>query len=116
MRLFFLTSNLQRTNIVSRRKSLSMDGTLTIRVDNLTKRKAKIILDELGLDLSTAINLYLKQIIKKGGIPFMINEPNEEFIKAIQSVEKGDQLIGPFDSVDELMKYLESPDDEKDNT
>ncbi len=40
------------------------------------KKSAQRILDKLGLDLSTAINIYLVQIIEKKGIPFEILTEN----------------------------------------
>ena len=50
----------------------------TIQVRSPLKQKKAVqkILKELGLDLSTAINLYLVQIIKHGGIPFAITTEN----------------------------------------
>lgn len=50
-----------------------MDSTITIRIDSETKKQAKKVLDNLGLDLSSAINIYLKQIVKKEAIPFTID-------------------------------------------
>lgn len=45
---------------------------MNITVDAETARQAQELFDELGLDLSTAINIFLKQCIREQGIPFHI--------------------------------------------
>ena len=47
-----------------------------MRTNPKTKKSAQKILEKLGLDLSTAINMYLVQIIVKQGIPFEILTEN----------------------------------------
>ena len=42
---------------------------LSVRTDGELKTKAQDILNSLGMDMSTAINIYLVQIVEKGGIP-----------------------------------------------
>ena len=50
-------------------------ATLNLRVDPLAKQSAENVLRRLGLSMSAAINLYLKQISLTGGIPFPIKLP-----------------------------------------
>ena len=42
-------------------------------------REASAILDELGLSMSTAMNMFLRAVIREGGMPFemKVNKPNE---------------------------------------
>jgi len=42
---------------------------LNVRMDGELKMKAQNVLNRLGMDMSTAINIYLVQIVEKGGIP-----------------------------------------------
>ena len=49
--------------------------TLNLRVNPTVKRQAEEILSELGIPMSTAINMYLRQINMTGGIPFSIELP-----------------------------------------
>ncbi len=42
----------------------------TIRIEPEVKREASAILDELGLSMSTAINLFLRAVVREGGMPF----------------------------------------------
>jgi DNA-damage-inducible protein J len=54
---------------------------INIRTDSELKTKAQTILSELGLDLSTAINLYLYQIVYRQAIPFVISKPTSKSVK-----------------------------------
>lgn len=55
--------------------------TIHVRIDSKTKKKAELILDKLGLNLSYAISLYLKQIINKKRIPFEISIDDDSLTK-----------------------------------
>ena len=61
----------------------NLTSAINIQVDSDTKKQATDILNNLGLSMSTAINIFLKQVIKRDGIPFEIvnNKPNEEMLK-----------------------------------
>ena len=48
---------------------------INIRTDSELKAKAQSVLTDLGLDMSTAINIYLNQIVYKQAIPFEIIKP-----------------------------------------
>lgn len=50
--------------------------TIQIRIDQKTKREAKRILDRLGLDMSSAVKIYLRQISRTKGIPFPLITEN----------------------------------------
>ena len=42
----------------------------TIRIEPEVKKEATVILDELGLSMSTAVNAFLKALVGEGGMPF----------------------------------------------
>lgn len=44
----------------------------TIRIEPEVKKEATVILDELGLSMSTAVNAFLKALVREGGMPFEI--------------------------------------------
>ncbi len=58
---------------------------LNIRTDKNIKIQAEKIFDELGLNMSTAINIFLRQTIRENGIPFelKLDSPNKTTIDAI---------------------------------
>lgn len=56
---------------------------LQFRVDNRLKNDATKVYEDLGLDLSSAIKLFLKKSIKMQKLPFSINDENDELEQAI---------------------------------
>lgn len=70
--------------------------TIQVRIDEKTKDSVKRILDELGLDMSTAIKMYLKQIVLNEGLPLdfltengMTLRQELELLKAVEEAEAG---------------------------
>ncbi len=53
------------------------------------KRKAETILHDLGLSVSTAFELFYRQIILNNGLPFDVRIPNETTIEAIEDSRNG---------------------------
>ena len=45
---------------------------INIQIDSSVKKEATMVLTDLGLSMSSAINLFLKQVIKKNGLPFEV--------------------------------------------
>ena len=69
------------------------------------------MLAELGLDLSTAVNIFLKQMLYEGGIPFSItrNSPNKMTIEALKESQKilqNPEKYKSYDDVDSMMKDI----------
>ncbi|HEQ3882296.1 TPA: type II toxin-antitoxin system RelB/DinJ family antitoxin, partial [Streptococcus pyogenes] len=54
---------------------MAKTGTLNLRVDDSVKSAADDILKRLGIPMSTAIDMFLNQIILTGGIPFDVSLP-----------------------------------------
>jgi DNA-damage-inducible protein J len=81
---------------------------LNIRVDEELKRKAEAIFAELGLNMSTAMNIFLRYSVRYGGIPFdlRIEKPNAETLAAIDDVNNNRNMSKTFDSVSTLMEDL----------
>ena len=79
-----------------------------ISIDAETKKSAQILLSEFVMDLSTAVNIFLKQLVYERTFPFTITRemPNETTLAAMDSAEKGEDVYGPFDSVSDLMEAL----------
>lgn len=62
---------------------------LNIRLDSEIKKKAQKIFADLGLDTTTAINIFLRQVIRTNGLPFEVkaDSPNQETLEAIDEIE-----------------------------
>ncbi len=80
----------------------------SISIDSEVKAKAQELFADFGMDLSTAINIFLKQAIYERSIPFAIRRelPNETTLKSMDEAENDENMHGPFDSVAEMMKAL----------
>ncbi len=52
---------------------------INIRIDDNLKEKAEILFEELGLNMSTAFNIFIRQSIRQGGIPFEITTQVDPF-------------------------------------
>ena len=91
---------------------MNKNTSVTIRMDNKTKEEAQSIFSDLGMDMSTAINVFLKQTIRHRGFPFelSLNTPNTLTAQAIEKASEGVDLHGPFDSVEDLMEDLDAED------
>lgn len=46
-----------------------------VRIDSDIKKKANDLFELLGLDMSTAVNMFLHQCVLKGGLPFSVEVP-----------------------------------------
>ncbi|MDR0819878.1 MAG: type II toxin-antitoxin system RelB/DinJ family antitoxin [Oscillospiraceae bacterium] len=55
-----------------------MNTNINIRTTNELKTNANEVLRRLGLDMSTAVNIYLTQIVYKNAIPFEISAPPQQ--------------------------------------
>ena len=62
-------------------------ATVTARVDENVKKEAETLFKKMGLNMSTAMNLFLKKCILEQGIPFEFKIPNEEIEENIQENE-----------------------------
>ena len=49
-----------------------------IRIDREIKAQATALFASLGLDMSSAVNLFLRQCVLRGGIPFLIEMPKND--------------------------------------
>lgn len=66
------------------------NATFTVRMDKEIKTQSESIFNELGVNLTTAINVFLRKAIQAGGFPFDVrNEsPNKETLQAIEESER----------------------------
>ena len=55
------------------------DIRVTIRVDKDLKERADILFDRLGLNMTTALNVFLRKAVNESAIPFVISEKNTGF-------------------------------------
>ena len=81
---------------------------MTIRIEPELKKQAQALFKELGMDLSTATGIFYRQALRYHGLPFEVrlDEPNEVTYAAMAEAEKSDDVYGPFENVEDLMRSL----------
>ena len=85
---------------------------ITIRMDSDLKAQAEVLFGELGMNLTTAFNIFVRQAIREGGIPFDISlrQPNRETVTAMLEAERiaKDPSVKGYDDLDEFFADLKS--------
>lgn len=63
---------------------------VSIRIDEDVKRESEQLFGELGLTLSAAVNVFLRQAIRHGGLPFevRVDTPNRDTTEAIEEARR----------------------------
>ncbi|EHJ51782.1 type II toxin-antitoxin system RelB/DinJ family antitoxin [Streptococcus macacae] len=82
--------------------------TISVRVDDHLKKEAQELYRDLGLDMSTAITMFLKKSIQTQGIPFSVSRYSPETMQAFYEAEHG--LTKSFPSLDALFEDLNDED------
>jgi len=90
---------------------MSTQDTIQIRIDKKTKEAAKKTLNEVGLDMSSAVKLFLTNVINQKGIPLDLRTANGFTLMQEQALisetESAKKTSKRFATVDALMKDLE---------
>lgn len=89
----------------------SNTSNISIRMDSKLKAAAEELYEELGMNLSTAFNIFVRQSLRERGIPFKITEgtPNKETVSAMLEAERiaKDPNVKGYHDVDELFADLD---------
>ena len=61
-----------------------------VRVDENLKKKANELFSQLGMDMSIAMNIFLRQCVLRGGLPFSVELPHykQEVLEAMEEAKK----------------------------
>ena len=82
----------------------------SVRMDKEIKSQCETIYGELGINLTTAINVFLRQSLRAGGFPFdvRLDKPNQETIAAMMEAERiaHDPNIKKYSDVEEALAEL----------
>ena len=80
----------------------------TINIDEETKKKAQELFKDLGMNLTTAINIFLKQAIREQGLPFDVGQTRykDEVYQAMKDAEQGKNLSKGYNDVEEMFEDI----------
>ena len=95
--------------------SMSNTTNLNIRIDSTLKQESDTLFKKMGLNMSTAINMFLTKCVNTSSIPFKIEEPkpSKELKKAFEEVHyimEHPEEYKTYDSVEELFEDLDNDD------
>lgn len=101
---------------------MARTSNIYVRVEPDVKEKAEAVLDKLGIPMSNAVTIFLRQVIMQNGLPFEVRIPenkpvfvndlsNEEFNHEMNKA-KQDFIDGRTYSVDEIRREIKKLRDE----
>ena len=85
---------------------------ISIRMDSDLKAQADVLFSELGMNITTAFNIFVRQSLREGRIPFDIslNQPNRETLAALMEADRiaKDSTVRGYSDLDELFRDLKA--------
>lgn len=80
---------------------------ISIRLDSEVKEQAQQVFSNLGMDMTTAINIFLRQAIQYQGLPFDVRlDENRKLLQALTDLDQNRNMSQSFESVSDLMEDL----------
>ena len=83
-----------------------------IRIDETVKAQATSLFNDLGMDMSSAVNIFLRQCLLRGGLPFTVEVPNysQKILEALAEAKRisRDEAVASYDNLADLKKALEA--------
>ena len=83
---------------------------ISIRIDEVIKKQFDEFCEEIGMNMTTAINIFIKRVLREQRIPFAlsISDYNKETQNAIEDAENGIGLSKVYNNIDELFEDLDN--------
>lgn len=80
---------------------------MSIRLDSEVKEQAQQVFSNLGMDMTTAINIFLRQAIQYQGLPFDVRlDENRKLLQVLTDLDQNRNMSQSFESVFDLMEDL----------
>ena len=80
---------------------------MSIRLDSEVKEQAQQVFNNLGMDMTTAINIFLRQAIQYQGLPFDVRlDENRKLLEILRDLTQNRNMRQSFESVSDLMEDL----------
>ncbi len=80
---------------------------MSIRLDSEVKEQAQQVFSNLGMDMTTAINIFLRQAIQYQGLPFDVRlYENRKLLEVLTDLDQNRNMSQSFESVSDLMEDL----------
>lgn len=80
---------------------------ISIRLDSEVKEQAQQVFSNLGMDMTTAINIFLRQAIQYQGLPFDVRlDENRKLLQVLTDLDQNRNMSQSFESVSDLIEDL----------
>ena len=80
---------------------------MSIRLDSEVKEQAQQVFNHLGMDMTTAITIFLRQVLQYQGLSFDVRlDENRKLIQVLTDIDQHRNMSQSFESVSNLMEDL----------
>ena len=84
---------------------------MSIRLDSEVKEQAQQVFNNLGMDMTTAINIFLRQAIQYQGLPFDVRlDESRNLLEVLTDLDQNRNMSQSFESISDLMEDLRAYD------
>lgn len=90
-------------NFIMKMKGVSFMSRLNIRIDDELKDEANELFNDIGIDMSTAIKIFLRQSVREKRVPFILGEPLESTQAREEALEGKGKI---YENVEEMMQDI----------
>lgn len=84
-------------------------SSITVNVDAQTKKNTEKIFQDLGFNMTTGVNMFLKAVERYQGIPFELelNSPNQASLEALREVRENLDNLKTYNNFDEIIDEID---------
>ena len=80
---------------------------MSIRLDSEVKEQAQQVFNNLGMDMTTAINIFLRQAIQYQGLPFDVRlDESRNLLEVLTDLDQNRNMSQSFESISDLREDL----------
>ena len=83
-----------------------MTATINVKTDSELKKQAESLFSDLGMNMTTALNIFLRQAVRENRIPFEITRDPYSLEKAISDTRTRTNLCGPYTSAEDAVASM----------
>lgn len=83
---------------------------ITFHIDPSKKTQFEGICSDAGIDITTAFQALVNISVRNNRLPFELKIPNVITVETLKDAESSTNLVGPFESLSELMEALNAED------
>ena len=83
-----------------------MTATINVKTDSELKKQAESLFSDLGKNMTTALNIFLRQAVRENRIPFEITRDPYSLEKAISDTRTRTNLYGPYTSAEDAVASM----------